>query len=468
MRVGGFALSWLIGAAVAVWPETQPQVLSLDQALARALRDGVNAQLQDLSLEAQRAQTAQTLSGNSFKLQLTGGYEHENGQIGTVSAGSGFSAAALGAFQDKELEAFSTGIRLSRPNTSVSVSGQQTVRDRSAVATTGIDTSVSQTVWDGTLGGRFQLSNQVASLELKQAVLGSQADRTNLLYQVKQAYYTLATAQQAADLDRRVIGRREQEYEQTKSLYDAGRATLVDLSQAELNLDTARLDLQDAMDQVRDNRESLSQLVGMAKGSEYSVEAVGEPAPAPESLDALVERALAARRDLQQLDVGRTVAALNVTLGKTASAPVVTATGSITYRSDTGSDLAGAQWNAGLQVVVPIVDAGSAAAQSRQAVAQAASAALQAEQLRRTIAQQVEQGYDSVKTLSGRLEAARKNADLARKKHELKQTQFLQGLASQLDVLEASVDESTAESDLQQARTQLQLAVLKLQNSMGE
>jgi outer membrane protein len=468
MLVRTLALGWLIGAALAAWPDAQPPVLSLEQALERAQRDGANARLQDLSLEAARAQTAQTLAGNDFKLQLTANYGHENGQIGTVSTGSGFTETSLGALQDKELESFSSGLKLSRPNTTVSVSGEQTVRDRSARQTTGIDTSVSQTIYDGTFGGRFQISRRVASLELKQTVLGSQADRTNLLYQVKQAYYTLATSQQAIDLDRRIIARREQEHEQTRSLYDAGRATLVDLQQAELNLETARLDLEDAQSQERDNRESLSQLMGMPRGSEYAVEAVGDAVPPSETLQALVEQALAARGDLQKLEVGRTVAALNVTLGKTASAPVVTATGSITYRSDTASDQAGAQWNAGLQVVVPIVDAGAAAAQTRAAVAQAASAALQTDQLRRSIAQEVEQSYGSVRTLSGRLEAAKKNVDLAQKKHELKQTQFLQGLASQLDVLEASVDESTAESDLQQARTQLELAVLKLQNVMGQ
>jgi outer membrane protein len=121
-----------------------------------------------------------------------------------------------------------------------------------------------------------------------------------------------------------------------------------------------------------------------------------------------------------------------------------------------------------VNVAAPIYDAGSIDAQVRQAAMQKDSYTLQQQQLASSIATDVKNALYSLRDLIGRVELAQESLGLAQSQYDLASLQYDSGVNSNLDVLTASVALTTARVNEGKARSDAQLGVLALQNTMGE
>ncbi|HUX12409.1 MAG TPA: TolC family protein [Spirochaetia bacterium] len=448
-------------------------IITMEQALGLAAKSGLQTQLNELNLEIARSANAQVHAQSSIGLSGNAGVSRTTPFGAAAKAASGATISALAG--TVATDAASAGVSLAVPNggasptTNLSLKGTQSLSETDPIYhQTSVTASINQTIWDGYPGFRNRINIGIADVTLQQKVLAAEAAAQTLLYQVKQSYYSVASAQDAVALDTKILTQRERDYAQTKTLYDAGQATAVDLQQADVNRYSAELDLNDANSALKESQVSLSLLMGVPPESQYSVQAPSPLSPPVQSLQQLTDTALRQRVDLQQILLTSKINSLQTTYDKTASSPVVTANAGITYgyiwnnSQDTGS------WNAGVQVTVPIVDSGTAAAQVQQAKLQQRSTDIQIAQLKQTIAQTVQTDYDSVRSLSARVNLAQQNLSVSQRQYQLTEIQFRQGTKSQLDVLTAAVTSSTAETALQKAKTQLQLAIIKLANDLGE
>ena len=94
-------------------------------------------------------------------------------------------------------------------------------------------------------------------------------------------------------------------------------------------------------------------------------------------------------------------------------------------------------WNAGVQLIVPLFDGFSTKHQVQQAKLQQQAIELQAAEIRDLIQMQVRQALVSLNQVADKIDALKENVALAMEALQVADTQYQEGLASSLDVLNA-------------------------------
>lgn len=436
------------------------RLVTLSQLVDQALSSGPGILISKATVAMAQAQYTQAASANSLGLAGTASATHQAYDSRVASLGQSSVAQDTGQ----------AGLSLSAPlSTSLDVTAGHTLTEGTTpLQTSALSLSASATLWDGYPGGSNLAATRKAALSLQGTQSTEDANRRNIIYQVKQAYYTLLAAQRQLAIYQDTLTQREQENVKTQALFDAHSANQIDLKQAQVNQKQAELDLRLAQGTLEVDREKLSTLVGWPLDKGYEVAEVGD-LPLP-SLDvaAAVTRALAERSDMRQLVLSQASTDIDLALNKGKATPTVKANSGLTYTHDWSRSTDRVIWNAGVNVAAPIYDAGSVDAQVRQAAMQKDSYTLQQQQLASSIATDVKNALYTLRDLIGRVELAQASLDLAQNRYDLASLQFDSGVNSNLDVLTASVALTTARVNEGKARSDAQLGVLALQNVMGE
>jgi outer membrane protein TolC len=469
------ALALLLSPAGA-WADSPaapaPQtVVTLSQAIDAALAGGPDIRLADTTLAIGRSVYAQAAAKSSLGLSGNAGASRGQPFVDSVPKVSlpVYSPLSATPAPNVTSNAAQAGVTLTGPSTQVGLAagyrlGELTTLDHA----TTLSVSASQTLWDGYAGGRALASVQEAGIALQVQQSVDAANRKSIVYGVKQAYYTLLSLQRQLAVYQDNLARRQEELKRTQDLFDAQNATRVDLKQAQVNLRTAELDLRLGQSTLAVARERLSILAGWPLDRQYSV-AEAEDLPVP-SLDLrqAVQTAIRQREDLRQLELQRSSSLIDLALKKSQYSPTINATGGVSWVRDwsLGYDLA--DYALGLQLNVPIIDAGLTEEQVRQAELQGQAFAIQREKLAAGIATDVQAAISTLQDLLARVDLSRDSLDLAQAAYDLAEAQFQSGLIATTDLLTASVNLTTARVALSKARSDAQLGVLALQNAMGD
>jgi outer membrane protein TolC len=437
-------------------------VVTLPQMVDQALKNGPGILISRATVAIAQAQYTQTAAANSLGLTGTASATHQGAPYDTRLLQLGQSSFA----QDTG----KAGLSLSAPlSTSLDVAAGHTLTEEATPAqSTALSVSASATLWDGYPGGSGLAAARKAALSLQGTQSAEDSNQKTIVYQVKQAYYTLLAAQRQLEIYQDTLAQRQQETVRSRALYDAHNASQIDIKQAQVNQKQAELDLRLAQGTLEVERERLSALVGWPLDRAYQAAEVGD-LPLPDlDVSEAVARALAHRSDMRQLVLNQASTDIDLALNKGKSTPVVKATSGLTYTHDWSRSTDVFSWNAGVNVAAPIYDAGSIDAQVRQAVTQKSSYTLQQQQLASSIATDVKDALYALRDLIGRVELAQESLDLAQSQYDLARLQYDSGVNSNLDVLAASVAMTTARVNEGKARSDAQLGVLALQNAMGE
>jgi outer membrane protein len=448
--------------AVASAASNHDLVVNLTQCVEQALAAGPGILISKTNLAVAQAQYAQAAAANSLGVTGTAQANHQGAPYDTRLLALGKSSFA----QDTAQAGFALNAPLS---TSLNVTAGHTVTEETNPGQTSqVSASAGSTLWDGYPGGGGLASVQKAGLALRITQASQDANRRTLVYQVKQAYYTMLAQQRQVGILEQTLLQRRQELSKTQALFDAQGASRIDLKQAQVNQKQAELDLLLARDVVDVDRDRLSTLVGWPIGKAYSVAEAEDPAVPNLDLASAVASALSRRADLRQLVLGQASTDIDIALSRGKATPTVSASSGLTFTHDWIKGVDNLSWNAGVNVAAPIYDAGSIDAQVREATLQKQSSTLQQQQLAAAIATDVKNAVYGLRDLLARVELAQAGLELAQDQYELTRMQFDAGVSSNLDVLAASVALTTAEVSRAKARSESQLGVLALQNAMGE
>ena len=450
----------LLAAQPALRAEQKEAVVTLEEALAAAARSGPDARLSQANLAAAESQLAQARAQNGLGLAGTAAATH--------SSPSSLSSTPL--VTTAPTDSYQAGVQLTAPlSTRVGVTAGNVLEETTPGGSLGsVTVSASSTLWDGYPGGKARAAVKQAEISLHGAQVTDEADLKSLAFRVKQAYFSMLSAQRQLAVLIDTLEIRKGELERTQAQFDLGNVTRIDVQQAQINQRTAELDLQAARNAIAVARERLSGLAGWALDRQYQAAEVPD-LPVPD-LDgaAAVRNALVKRADLRQLALSRASGELTLALKKSQVWPTVSANGSLSLTRDWSSGNTGTDWSAGLQLSVPVLDSGLTANQVREARLRNQALEIQQAQLADSIATEVKNDIYSLQDLTARAELAARNVALAQDQYELAQTQADMGVISTLDLLTASVTLTTARVNLAKSRSDAQLAVLTLQNAMGE
>ncbi len=437
------------------------QTVTLDQAVQQALATGPDIRLSNATIGTAQSQYAAAVAANSFGLNGTGDISHT--EAGTLRSN--------GQIASNPYDSADAGVSVSGPlSTAVSVTASQALFENTTPLNQAsqLHAGASSTLWDGYPGGSARAAVQQASLSLQVTQSGENANQKNIVYQIKQAYYTLLAQQRQLAIFQQTLEQRQEELKKTQALFDAQSANQIDLKQAQVNQTQADLDLKKAQDTLEIDRELLSALVGWPIERQYSVAEVPDMPVASMDVAEAVKTALAQRADLKQSMLNLAAGDISVALAKAKGSPVVKANGTFDYYVNWSNPVSTSTgWGAGVSVSMPVLDAGATAAAVKQAQLANETLKIQQEKLVASISTSVKNAIYSLRDLLARADLAQASLNLAQNQYDLAQLEFDNGVLANLDVLTASVALTTAKVNLATAKSNAQLGVLALQNALG-
>ena len=247
-----------------------------------------------------------------------GDYTHA-GSLGSGSSAStplsaAATAAGAGPLNGENIQG---GLTLSSPSTSLGLTAQHSIMEVApSDQVSSVSLSASQTVFDGYPGGRAAAAVQQADYTYRAAQVAYEASLKSVIYQVKQAYYTLLVDQKTVLIREATVTQDQQNLAYYHGLLTAGRATQLDVLQNQVTLTQAQLDLRTAQNTVAVDRGNLSQQVGWPQDKEYLVADSPIPDLPSLQLDEALKTAFQNRSELLTFDLNIAAANINLALQK--------------------------------------------------------------------------------------------------------------------------------------------------------
>ncbi len=289
---------------------------------------------------------------------------------------------------------------------------------------------------------------QAASAQVDVATAQKRTARQDLLYGVYQAYLGAVKTQEFIDIQRSAAATAEAHLNTTRARFQLGQIPEPLVLRAEVELLQAQRDLANALR----SRDEVLRGLTLAMGSDPGPVRVAPPPPLTlpsVSLDSLLAEALEQRPDLQAAVAGERAAqalrsdalaqlapSLNLALQYGRSwawakedGEWVDAAGGLTGRSD--------QWSFSVQASLPLWDGGTRIAQIQESASRIRQIRLQEEQLRQVIRKELTDASETLRTSDTTIATSHRQVDLAKENLRLTEARFQLGQDSQLSVLDA-------------------------------
>ncbi len=447
-------------------PTTSAPPVTLEECVAAAKSGAPGLKLAGIALDSARAALRQVQGANALTLGATTGYSHQGDVPGVSQAAAASAGSALPGGTGENIQA---GLSLAGPATSVDLTGQHAIADESPVSqATTVSLSGSQTVFDGYPGGRASAAVRAADYTYQVAQVTYDSSLKSLVYQVKQAYYTLLGDQSTVQVREATVKQASDNVNYVQGLFGVQRATKLDVLQVQFTLNQAQLDLRSAENAVETDRKKLSLAIGWPLDKQYQVAEIAAPAVPSADPTAALTTAFENRPELRTLALNRASADVSLKLQKSQYSPVVSLTGSLDVGQNWTTNVNSGTFSAGVKIALPpIYDAGQQSAKVQQASDQVSSFAVQDGQQRQSITIDVQSALFGVNDAQNRLDLAQLNVQQAQGQYDLEKARYAVGLRTTLDVLTAFSTLTTAQVGLVQARSNYALAILNLSNVMG-
>ena len=457
--------AWLSSFAEQAASTAPPPVVTLEECVDAAKSAAPGLKVAGITLDSARAVLLQTQAVNGLSLGGTGSYFHQGVVPGTAAA----FVSSAGSTQGINGENILGTLSLAGPSTSLDLTAQHGIGEDGAISQESLFIlSGSQTVFDGYPGSRAAANVKVAGYTYKTAQVTYDSSLKSLLYQVKQAYYTLLADQNTVRVRQATVAQANENVVYMQGLFDVQRATKLDVLQVQVTLNQAQLDLRTAENTVETDRKRLSLTIGWPLDKQY--QGAENAAPEPPALDseAALKTAFENRSELRTLELSRASANVSLMLYRSEYSPVVSLSGSLDFGQNWTTNSNAGSFTAGVKVALPpLYDGGQRSALLKQASDQIASLAVQEDQQRQSIAIDVANALFGVKDAQDRLDLARLNVEQAQGQYDLTRAKLAEGLETTLDLITAFSVLTTAQVGRVQAESNYALAILNLNSVMG-
>jgi len=311
---------------------------------------------------------------------------------------------------------------------------------------------IEYTLWDS--GKRSSLVAESGATRLAAAAAFDRANQ-DVALAVVQGYYGLVTADERLDAAQKILSTAQTTEDAAQAQLNNGRATLPDVLNARAARAQAAFDLEDAAGAARIARVALRESLGVEPSEQIEI---APPAQIPtidqvtESVQNLVDSALADRPDLQQLSQQMRAASAAVRAARSAQGPSLDLEGKLGQTamwptSDYGSLGAANQttWSAGVTLHWNLFDAGRRSREVALAHSQARQSQDELDQQRDRATREVWTTYLAFRTAVRQREAAEILLNAAETSYNASFEAYRYGVKNFVDVV-------TAEQQLARAR----------------
>lgn len=317
-------------------------------------------------------------------------------------------------------------------------------------------------------GGRTMSAWRVAKTLRETSVNELSSTRQAVMLSVAEAYYAVIKAEKLVEVSKHSLERMERHRKVTEREASTRKtkANLSSLLRANTLVNQARITVVRAEDGLKIARQRLSLVTKLA--DDVNIAEPVKLALPVESLDALRETALKYRDDYKNSKLQRSVAEEVVTLTKGAHYPQMYAEGAVRYAaSDPDTLVDGTTYYGGIRLSIPIFEGGLMRAEVAEARSKKRQAELSSALLKRQIETEVYESYINLQTVSAVVETANMQFHDAQRNFETVEELFSQGLTPSLSLIDAESALLLAEKEVVSATWDRQLAIIRLEKSLG-
>jgi outer membrane protein, multidrug efflux system len=356
-------------------------------------------------------------------------------------------------------------------STGAGISDTRTARSKflPAFKTSSREVNVSA-AWELDFWGKYRRATEAARANLVASEWARREVASTLVANVASAYFQLRALDLELEISKRTLSSRQESLRLTRILSDGGSTTLLDVRQAEQLVFTASAEIPVLEQQIEQQENFLSILLGQNPGDIPRGQTLTEQRQPPEVPSGLPSALLERRPDIQEAEAQLVAANAEIGVARAAYFPQISLNGAGGFQSSALTSLftgpAGA-WSFGASLTQPIFTGGRLRSQVRLAEARQLTAVLSYQQSIQGAFRSVSDSlvaYRKTREFRTQQELLFRSAeDAARLSH----MRYNGGVTRYLEVLTNETNSFSAELGVVQAQLNELLAVVQLYQALG-
>jgi len=363
-----------------------------------------------------------------------------------------------GLWNGFESQTVSQSTSLATAGVPLSMQRTVTVATRSVSTTASI--TASQLLWDF---GKTWAATDAAKATAESVRQDVELQKDLIALAVKESYFNLLFAARLVVVNAQAVDRAELNLRSARGFFEVGTRPKFDVTRAEVDVANARVDLIRSQNAVSLARIALNTAMGIAVNAPTRVKDILAYQVFQLDRENLVAEALSRRPEYRQAKV-RFEASEAVTR-QTFRDFFPNVVGSGTYGA--GRPDMNEIYSFGVQLNWSIFDGGNKAAKYRESLAARDAAQARIRDTELSIWQQVEQAHVSLAEAEERIGAAGKAVESAQENFRLGQGRFDAGVGTIIELTDAQLALTRAQSVEAQALTDYRVAIARLERALG-
>lgn len=322
----------------------------------------------------------------------------------------------------------------------------------------------------------FRVENMVSAGNFSAAAAKSSNEQTrqNLMFNIRQSYWTMYKAQQVLKQVDENIELVKAHLRDAKNLMSRGLLTSTDVMRIEVQLANAELAQVDARNQVRLSTIALNNTLGIPLDTPVELtDTVSFKPMEIGDMESMTVRSFESREDLKALRYQIRAAQSQVRVAQSAMYPQIFLFGNVYYANPNQrifptSDKFDATWDVGVSVTMDLWNWGGTARQAEQARAQKAQLENALAQTRDAVTYEITQSHLNVRQTEDRIKVAEKAVRLAEENYRNVNEKFKNGLALSSDLIDAEVALLEAKTNMTTAAADYEIAKAALNKALNQ
>lgn len=308
-----------------------------------------------------------------------------------------------------------------------------------------------------------QVKVQRFNLDASRMDLKDVADQ--IILNVRESYYGVLRAKRNSEVAREIVRQFEQHLEQAQGFFEVGLRPKFDVTKAEVDLSTARLDQIRAENSYRIAWVTLKNAMGIPTAPEFVIEDTLSFQKYEITFDNAIARAYANRPDLKSTLFRGKAAEQSIELARKGYYPTIT--GNASYTAAGERTPLGEGWNVGATVSFPLFSGFLTRYQVEEARATLSIVKANEQSLQQLILLEIQQASLNLKEAEERIATAELTVRQASENLEIANGRYDAGVGNPIEVTDALTAYSNAKTAYNSALYDYNVAQAKLEKAMG-
>ncbi|MFA6468590.1 MAG: TolC family protein [Bacteroidota bacterium] len=335
----------------------------------------------------------------------------------------------------------------------------------------GVKLTVQQPLFTG---NKISGAEDIAEFSHEAAKQDFSKDRSDLIYNVKNAYWNVYRAIEFKKVVDENVGQIRAHASDAENMMKQGLLTNNDLLKVQVQLSDALVRQIDAKNNVLLTMIALNNTLGLPLSTEIEIASALQPnSVSSQEIDALVKKAVENRPEILGMNARVKASESGLTVARSGWYPQIYLVGNYNYlrpnqRIFPTKDEFKGTWDVSISLSYDLWNWNTSGSQSTQAEAQLSQAEQGLSQLKDVITLEVTQSYLALNQARERSEVAQKGVEQAEENYRVTNERYKKGLNVNSDLLDSEVALLTAKLNYTQSLVDYELAAARLIKSVGE